>query len=138
MAFLSGFCSSAGATTSPSTGRSRTRCWRFPHHAGDGGREPRRFLGRAVRFLVAQGISQFLDIGAGLPTQDNVHQIARRTAADARVLYVDHDPAVIEMTTIPAEPAAALRHHARRPDRPPQTIMNCRTTLPGPASETTV
>lgn len=53
--------------------------------------ENRRFLGRAVRFLVAQGIRQFLDIGAGLPTQENVHQIA----ANARVLYVDNDPTVI-------------------------------------------
>jgi O-methyltransferase involved in polyketide biosynthesis len=57
--------------------------------------ENRRFLGRAVRFLAARGIRQFLDIGAGLPTQENVHQIAQQTAPDARVLYVDNDPAVI-------------------------------------------
>jgi hypothetical protein len=57
--------------------------------------ENRRFLGRAVRFLAAQGIHQFLDIGAGLPTQDNVHQIAQQAAADARVLYVDNDPFVV-------------------------------------------
>src|SRR6266567_3654448 len=43
--------------------------------------ENRRFLGRAVRFLAARGIRQFLDIGAGLPTQENVHQIAQKTAA---------------------------------------------------------
>jgi O-methyltransferase involved in polyketide biosynthesis len=57
--------------------------------------ENRRFLGRAVRFLAAQGICQFLDVGAGLPTQENVHQIAQQTVPDARVLYVDNDPAVI-------------------------------------------
>jgi O-methyltransferase involved in polyketide biosynthesis len=57
--------------------------------------ENRRFLGRAVRFLLAQGIRQFLDIGAGLPTQENVHQIAQQTAPDARVLYVDNDPLVV-------------------------------------------
>ena len=57
--------------------------------------ENRRFLGRAVRFVVGQGIRQFLDIGAGLPTQDNVHQIAQRTRPDARVLYVDNDPSVV-------------------------------------------
>jgi O-methyltransferase involved in polyketide biosynthesis len=57
--------------------------------------ENRRFLGRAVRFLAAQGIRQFLDVGAGLPTQENVHQIAQQTAPDARILYVDNDPTVI-------------------------------------------
>ena len=57
--------------------------------------ENRRFLGRAVQFLAEQGIRQFLDIGAGLPTQDNVHQIAQRVAPAARVVYVDNDPAVI-------------------------------------------
>jgi O-methyltransferase involved in polyketide biosynthesis len=57
--------------------------------------ENRRFLGRAVRFLAAQGIRQFLDVGAGLPTQENVHQIAQQSVPDARVLYVDNDPAVV-------------------------------------------
>lgn len=57
--------------------------------------ENRRFLGRAVKFLAEQGVRQFLDIGAGLPTQDNVHQIARRAAPDARVVYVDNDPGVV-------------------------------------------
>jgi hypothetical protein len=57
--------------------------------------ENRRFLGRVVRFLALGGIRQFLDIGAGLPTQENVHQIARKVAPDARVVYVDNDPAVV-------------------------------------------
>jgi SAM-dependent methyltransferase len=57
--------------------------------------ENRRFLGRAVKFLAEQGVRQFLDIGAGLPTQDNVHQIAQRAAPDARVVYVDNDPEVV-------------------------------------------
>jgi len=55
----------------------------------------RAFLRRAMRFLVAdQGIRQFIDVGAGLPTQGNVHEIARQTAPDARVVYVDNDPMV--------------------------------------------
>jgi S-adenosyl methyltransferase len=59
-------------------------------------RENREFLGRAVRDLVTtKGITQFLDIGSGLPTNDNVHQIAQRTSADSRVVYVDHDPMVV-------------------------------------------
>lgn len=59
-------------------------------------RENRGFLGRAVRDLVAtHGITQFLDIGSGLPTNDNVHQIAQRISTDSRVVYVDHDPMVV-------------------------------------------
>jgi hypothetical protein len=58
-------------------------------------RANRAFLRRAVRFLAAeQGIRQFIDIGAGLPTQGNVHEVARQAAPDARVIYVDNDPVV--------------------------------------------
>ncbi len=63
--------------------------------ARQGARENRAFLHRAVRFLAAEaGIRQFLDIGTGLPTQGNVHQVAQATAPDARVVYADHDPVV--------------------------------------------
>jgi O-methyltransferase involved in polyketide biosynthesis len=59
-------------------------------------RANRAFLGRAVRFLAGEaGIDQFLDIGAGLPTQDNVHQVAQRVRSGARVVYVDRDPVVL-------------------------------------------
>ncbi len=62
-----------------------------------GVRAQRDVLGRAVRHLAAdQGIRQFVDIGSGLPTADNVHQIAHRTDPSARVVYVDHDPAVVD------------------------------------------
>lgn len=55
----------------------------------------RKALGRAVRHLVQEaGIRQFLDLGSGLPTAGNVHQIARRHAPESRVVYVDDDPAV--------------------------------------------
>jgi hypothetical protein len=55
----------------------------------------RSFLGRAVRFLVARGIRQFLDIGSGVPTAGNVHEIAQGLAPDARVVYVDVDPVAV-------------------------------------------
>jgi SAM-dependent methyltransferase len=55
----------------------------------------RDFLGRAVRYLVSQGIRQFLDIGSGIPTVGNVHEIAHRYAPEARVAYVDIDPVAI-------------------------------------------
>jgi trans-aconitate methyltransferase len=57
--------------------------------------EGRRFLGRAVRFLVDQGVRQFIDIGCGLPTQNNAHEVAQAAAPDARVVYVDFDPVVV-------------------------------------------
>lgn len=56
----------------------------------------RDFLTRAVRFLTCEaGIRRFLDVGAGLPTQDNVHQIAQKHAPEAQVVYVDNDPVVL-------------------------------------------
>ena len=58
-------------------------------------RENRAFLRRAVGYLSEQGIRQFLDIGSGLPTQDNVHEVAHEVNPDAKVVYVDHDPVVV-------------------------------------------
>jgi hypothetical protein len=55
----------------------------------------RAFLGRAVRYLVGRGVRQFLDIGSGVPTVGNVHEIAQGLDADARVVYVDVDPVAI-------------------------------------------
>jgi hypothetical protein len=58
--------------------------------------ENRRFLRRAVLFLVKEaGIRQFLDIGTGIPSADNVHEVAQSVASDARVVYVDNDPIVL-------------------------------------------
>ncbi|MFI9507931.1 SAM-dependent methyltransferase [Nocardia sp. NPDC052566] len=59
-------------------------------------RQNRQFLYRAVRYLVEEaGIQQFLDLGCGLPTDNNVHQVAQRFAPGARVAYVDIDPIVL-------------------------------------------
>ncbi|MFC4327792.1 SAM-dependent methyltransferase [Streptomyces andamanensis] len=56
----------------------------------------RRFLARAVRHLAEDvGIRQFLDIGTGLPTADNTHEVAQRAAPEARIVYVDNDPLVL-------------------------------------------
>ena len=61
-----------------------------------GPRMIRACLGRVVRFMAAEaGIDQFIDLGSGLPTRDNVHEIARRHTPDARVVYVDNDPVVL-------------------------------------------
>jgi hypothetical protein len=61
----------------------------------DGAKANRAFLGRAVRFLADAGIRQFLDIGSGVPTERNVHEVARDVAPDSRVVYVDIDPVAI-------------------------------------------
>ncbi len=58
-------------------------------------RANRAFLGRAVRFLAAVGIDQFLDLGSGIPTSGNVHEIAQQADPRARVVYVDVDPVAI-------------------------------------------
>ncbi|MGV9883811.1 SAM-dependent methyltransferase [Streptomyces sp. NPDC003006] len=62
----------------------------------DVARADRDFLGRAVGFLTADcGVRQFLDIGTGLPTLDNTHEIAQRIAPESRIVYVDNDPIVL-------------------------------------------
>jgi hypothetical protein len=58
-------------------------------------RENRMFLARAVGYAARQGITQFIDIGAGLPTAPNTHEVAQQENASARVVYVDNDPMVL-------------------------------------------
>ncbi|HEV2375039.1 MAG TPA: SAM-dependent methyltransferase [Streptosporangiaceae bacterium] len=59
-------------------------------------RADRAFLGRAVHYLAGEaGVRQFLDIGTGLPTADNTHQVAQRVAPESKVVYVDNDPLVL-------------------------------------------
>ena len=61
-----------------------------------GVRANRAFLGRAVRYLAGEaGIGQFLDLGTGLPTAQNTHQVAQSVARNARIVYVDNDPMVL-------------------------------------------
>jgi O-methyltransferase involved in polyketide biosynthesis len=56
----------------------------------------RRYLARVVRFLAAEaGVRQFLDLGTGLPSADNVHEVAQAAAPDSRIVYVDNDPIVL-------------------------------------------
>ena len=80
----------------------------------------RNFVRRAVQFLVGPaGIRQFIDVGMGLPTQCNVHEIAQRITPDAHVLYVDHDPMVISRARellAGSASAAVVNHDLRDPD----------------------
>jgi SAM-dependent methyltransferase len=62
----------------------------------DVARASRQFLVRSVRYLAAEaGIRQFLDVGTGLPTVDNTHEVAQRAAPECRIVYVDNDPLVL-------------------------------------------
>jgi hypothetical protein len=62
----------------------------------DKARAVRHFLARAVRYLVVEaGVRQFLDVGTGLPTADNTHEVAQRLAPESRIVYVDNDPLVL-------------------------------------------
>ncbi|MEU9761646.1 SAM-dependent methyltransferase [Streptomyces sp. NPDC047985] len=90
---------------------------------GEVARADRAFLGRAVRYLAGEaGITQFLDIGTGLPTVDNTHEVAQRTAPGARVVYVDNDPIVLTharalLTSAPGGATEYIDADARDPEK---------------------
>lgn len=59
-------------------------------------RSNRAFLIQVVRYLAGEvGVTQYLDLGTGIPTEDNVHRVAQQAAPEARIVYVDHDPIVL-------------------------------------------
>ncbi|MFI1415629.1 SAM-dependent methyltransferase [Streptomyces sp. NPDC020707] len=80
----------------------------------------RRFLQRVIRCLILEhGVRQFLDIGAGLPTRDNIHDMAQRYTADARVVYVDNDPMVLAYGRVllqHSDQTAVIQADLRHPD----------------------
>lgn len=85
-------------------------------------RADRAFLGRVVRYLTGEaGIRQFLDVGTGIPTADNTHEVAQAVAPESRVVYVDNDPLVLAharalLTSHPAGRTAYLDADLREPD----------------------
>jgi S-adenosyl methyltransferase len=85
-------------------------------------RENRAFLGRAVRYLAAEaGIRQFLDIGTGLPTTENVHEVAQAVTPAAHIVYVDNDPLVLAharalLTSSPEGRTAYIHADLREPE----------------------
>ncbi|MFF9350567.1 SAM-dependent methyltransferase [Streptomyces sp. NPDC014734] len=87
----------------------------------DMARVNRAFMHRATRWLTEHGIRQFLDIGTGIPTEPNLHQIAQRTAPDARVVYCDNDPIVLAhaaalLRSTPEGATEYIQADARKPD----------------------
>ena len=85
-------------------------------------RDNRAFLQRAVRHLAEAGIRQFVDIGAGLPTQGNVHEIAQKVDPSSRIVYVDNDPIVLAharalLTGSPQGATTYIEADLRNPER---------------------
>jgi hypothetical protein len=79
----------------------------------------RMFLHRAVRFMLDEGVRQFLDIGSGIPTAGNVHEVAQQTAPDSRIVYVDHDPVAVAHSELLLQDnplAGVVQADLRRPD----------------------
>ena len=83
-------------------------------------RQNREFAGRAVCYCAEQGVSQFLDIGSGLPTMSNVHQVARRVIPGAKVVYVDNDKVAnshAEALLTTSDGVAAILGDVRAPEQ---------------------
>jgi len=99
--------------------------------------ENREFLKRAVRFLAAEsGICQFIDIGPGLPTRGNVHQLARENNPQARVAYVDNDPIMLARGRAYLDGLAGvilIPGDLRNPGGIPATPRACRSLHPAGA-----
>ncbi|MFE7993278.1 SAM-dependent methyltransferase, partial [Streptomyces shenzhenensis] len=68
---------------------------KLPPEAHDAARQNREFMQRAAGWLAEQGIDQFLDIGTGIPTEPNLHQIVQRILPTAKIVYTDNDPIVL-------------------------------------------
>src|SRR6266581_2235197 len=85
-------------------------------------RSHRALLGRVVRYLAAEaGIRQFLDIGTGIPKENNTHEVAQRIAPQARIVYVDYDPIVLAhahklLTSTPEGACAYIYGDLRNPE----------------------
>jgi S-adenosyl methyltransferase len=93
--------------------------------------ENRKFLRRAVTHLAEGGIRQFLDIGTGLPTANNTHEVAQRIAPESRIVYVDNDPLVLTharalLTSTPDGRTAYIDADVRDPDK---LLRSARDTL---------
>lgn len=79
----------------------------------------RAFLGRAVRYMISQGVRQFLDVGAGIPTVGSLHQVAHKEDPTCRVVYVDRDPVAVahsELILSGEERVAIVRADIRDPE----------------------
>jgi len=98
----------------------------------DSARADRAFLGRAVRYLAGgAGIRQFLDIGTGLPTANNTHEVAQAVAPECRIVYVDNDPIVLAhaRALLTSTPQGATDYIDADPHEPDKLLQAAARTL---------
>jgi hypothetical protein len=95
-------------------------------------RQSRAFLVRSVEFLAGEaGIRQFLDVGTGLPTADNTHEVAQRVAPQSRIVYVDNDPLVLvhARALLTSSPEGATQYIHADLREPEEIVRNARQKL---------
>jgi hypothetical protein len=104
---------------------------KLPPEARDAARQNREFMHRAAAWLAMQGVDQFLDIGAGIPTEPNLHQVVQRIVPSAKVVYCDNDPIVLRHAE-----ALLVSHPQGRTDyiqadvrQPAQIVEHARSVL---------
>ncbi|MYR62943.1 SAM-dependent methyltransferase [Streptomyces sp. SID625] len=94
----------------------------LPPEAHDAARQNRAFMNRAAAWLAGRGLDQFLDVGTGIPTEPNLHQIVQRTVPTARIVYTDNDPIVLRhaealLVSRPEGVTDYIQADVRRPDQ---------------------
>ncbi|MFD7812096.1 SAM-dependent methyltransferase [Streptomyces sp. NPDC059785] len=95
---------------------------RLPAEARDAARQNRQFMHRAAAWIAARGVDQFLDVGTGIPTEPNLHQIVQRLVPSARIVYADNDPIVLRhaealLVSRPEGVTDYIEADVRRPDK---------------------
>ncbi|MEU5085294.1 SAM-dependent methyltransferase [Streptomyces sp. NPDC021356] len=95
---------------------------KLPSEAHDAARQNRAFMNRAAAWLASRGLDQFLDVGTGIPTEPNLHQIVQRTVPTAKVVYTDNDPIVLRhaealLVSRPEGVTDYIEADVRRPDQ---------------------
>ncbi|MER6978303.1 SAM-dependent methyltransferase [Streptomyces carpinensis] len=103
----------------------------LPPEAHDAARQNRAFMQRAAAWLAAQGVDQFLDIGTGIPTEPNLHQIVQRIVPTAKVVYTDNDPIVLRHAEalLVSRPEGTTDYIEADVRRPAQILEHARKVL---------
>ncbi|MFE4667117.1 SAM-dependent methyltransferase [Streptomyces sp. NPDC056716] len=104
---------------------------KLPPEAHEGARQNREFMHRAAAWLAAEGIDQFLDIGTGIPTEPNLHQIVQRVRPEAQIVYTDNDPIVLRHAEalLVSRPEGATDYIEADVRRPGQILEHARGVL---------
>ncbi|MGW5860999.1 SAM-dependent methyltransferase [Streptomyces sp. NPDC055239] len=103
---------------------------RLPPEAKDAARQNRAFMNRAAAWLASQGVDQFLDIGTGIPTAPNLHQIVQEVVPSARVVYTDNDPIVLRHAeALLVSSPEGMTDYIQADVREPQEILDHARTL---------